>query len=163
MPRPYRCISAESVTPGLKLRHWPVRTRNARESGVKAPHSLWLVGGGGSLGWVNFDAALEISAVFDADARRRNVAGDRAVLLDVHAATGVDIAHDFSEGNHVPGVNLGSELGGGADRELVTLEPDRTFDDAVNLQVFGAVDLALDLNARTQTRTTAGRGAAELY
>jgi len=58
-------------------------------------------------------------------------------------------------------VNLGSELRGGADRELVTFKPDRTFDDAVNLQVFGAGDLAFDLNAGTQARTTAGRDAAE--
>ncbi len=36
-------------------------------------------------GRVDFDAALELSAVLNANARRRNVADDRAVLFDVDA------------------------------------------------------------------------------
>jgi hypothetical protein len=112
-------------------------------------------------GWVDFDAALEIGAVLDADARGRNVSGDGAVLFNVHTATRVDVARDFAEGHHVAGMNLGIELGGGTNGEFVTLEADGAVDDAVNLQVFGTGDLPFDLYAGAEACTTAGRDAAE--
>jgi hypothetical protein len=112
-------------------------------------------------GWVDFDAALEISAILDADARGRNVSRDRAVLLDVNAAAGVNIARDFAEGHHVAGMNFGIELGGGTNGEFVTFEADGAVDDAVNLQVFGTGDLPFDLYAGAEACTTAGRDAAE--
>jgi len=112
-------------------------------------------------GRVDFDAALEISAILDADTRGRNISGDGAVLFDVYTATRVDVARDFAEGHHVAGVNFGSELGGGADGEFVTFKADGAVDNAVNLQVFGAGDLPLDLDAGAEACTTAGRDAAE--
>src|SRR2546430_8734121 len=86
---------------------------------------------------------------------------DGAVLFDVYTATRVDVARDFAEGHHVAGVNFGSELGGGADGEFVTFKADGAVDNAVNLQVFGAGDLPLDLDAGAEACTTAGRDAAE--
>jgi hypothetical protein len=120
-----------------------------------------LVGGGWSFGRVNFDAALEIGAVFDADARRRNIAGDGAIPLDVDPAACVDVADNFPVGDHVASVNFGSELSGGTDGEFVTLESNGAFDDAVNLQVFRAGNLALDLDAGAEASPTAGRSTAE--
>src|SRR5207253_2769004 len=66
----------------------------------------------------------------------------------------------LARGNHVPGVNLGSELSGRADREFVTFDPDGAFDNAINLQVFATGDLSPDLNAGPKARTAASRGAA---
>ena len=55
-----------------------------------------------------------MGAILDADARRRNVADDGAVFLDVHAAAGVHVANDFAVGDDFSGVNLRSELRGRA-------------------------------------------------
>ena len=72
----------------------------------------------------------------------------------------MNVAHDFAESHHVAGMNFGSELGTGADREFMPLEPDGPFHDAVNVQIFGAGDFAFDLHAGAQTRATTRRGAA---
>ena len=40
-------------------------------------------------GWVDFDAALEVGAVLNADAGREDIADDGAFLLDVHTAADV--------------------------------------------------------------------------
>src|SRR5215472_222439 len=121
-----------------------------------------LVGGGLLLfGRVDFDAALEMGAVLDADARRINVADNGAILLDVHAATGVDVADHFAVSHHVAGMNFRFELRGGTNGELVTLEADGAVDDSVDLQIFRTVDLTLDLDAATEARGAASRRTAE--
>src|SRR5713226_6996677 len=102
-----------------------------------------------------------MGAVLDADARGGNVADDGAVLLDVDAAAGVHIADNFAVGNDVASMNFGSKLGRRADGQFMALERDGAIDDAVDLQVFRTGDLALDLDACAETRTTASRGAAE--
>jgi hypothetical protein len=58
-------------------------------------------------------------------------------------------------------MNFRSKLGCGADGQFMALERDGASDDAVDLQVFRAGDLALDLDACAETRATAGRSAAE--
>ena len=102
-----------------------------------------------------------MGAVLDADARRINVADDRAVLLDVDAAAGVHIADDFAVSDDVPRMNFGSKLGRRTDGQFMALERDGAIDDAVDLQVFRAGDLTLDLDACADARATTGRSAAE--
>jgi hypothetical protein len=102
-------------------------------------------------GRVDFDAALEMGAIFDADAGGGDVAGHRAVGLDVHAIAGVKIADDFAVDNHFAGMNFGIEHGGRTDGELMALERDGAVHLAVNLQVFRAGELTLDMQAGTQT------------
>src|SRR5437667_11601885 len=80
----------------------------------------YLVGGGLSLGWVDFDAALEVGAVLDADARRGNISYDRAIFLDVDAAAGVEIPDDFAVNDHLASLNFEIELGGRAYVQFVT-------------------------------------------
>ena len=144
--------SREGRRPRMQTRRRPTAQRSAND--VALTDSL-------PFGRVDFDAALEMGAVLDADARGINVADDGAVLLDVDTATRVDVANDFSVGDDFASMNFGSELSRGADGEFVTFEADGAVDDAVNLQVFGAADLPPDLDAGAEARTNAGGRAAE--
>ena len=58
-------------------------------------------------------------------------------------------------------MNFGIELRVGTNREFVTFDADGAFDDPVNLQIFGAGDLTLDLNAGAEARTAARRRRTE--
>src|SRR5215475_303439 len=95
---------------------------------------------------IDFNAPFEVGTVFDADARGGNVSDDGAVPPDVDAAERVNIADYFSVGDHIAGVNFGCQLRIRTDRELVAFQKDWSVHDAVNLQVFVAIDLTLDLN-----------------
>jgi len=131
------------------------RTLSCPTEGRDNTGKMWLerraplIRGGVGFGWVDFDAALEMSAVFDADAGGGDVAGHRAVGLDVHAIA-VEVADDFAVNDHFTGMNFGIEYGGGADDELMAIERDRAFYLAVNLQVFRGAELTLDMQAGTQ-------------
>jgi len=103
------------------------------------------------LGWVDFDAALEVGAVLDADARGGNVTDDRAIPLDVHAAACDDVANDFTEDDHVAGLNFGMEMSRRAHGEFMSVEGDGTVYFTVDLQVLFTDDMSLDLQAGTQT------------
>jgi hypothetical protein len=116
-----------------------------------------LVGGGLGSGWVDFDAALEVGAVFDADSSTAKVTGDRAVFRNFDATPSMDIADKLATDNHFAGVNFRMELRCGADDKVMTIEGDRTFHDAVDLQIFRAGDFSFDLQAGTQSRGRAGR------
>jgi len=106
--------------------------------------------GGLGFGWVDFDAALEMGAVFDANPGGGNVAGDRAVTLDVDAIAGIEIADNFAVDDNFAGMNFGVEDGAGANGELMAIERDGALHVAVNLQVFRAGELPLDVKAGTQ-------------
>src|SRR6185437_2483021 len=58
-------------------------------------------------GLANINAALEVSAVFDADALADHVAGKRAFVADVHAVTGSDVALHFAEDDEFLRVHVG--------------------------------------------------------
>ena len=51
-----------------------------------------LIGCGFGSRRVNFDSALKMSAIFNADAGASNVAGNGAVFRDFNAAPGMDVA-----------------------------------------------------------------------
>src|SRR5690242_21638027 len=53
-------------------------------------------------GPADFDAALEYGAVFDANARRLNVADHRTVSLDVHTVAGIHVAAYFAVDGEFP-------------------------------------------------------------
>jgi hypothetical protein len=104
------------------------------------------------LGWVNFDAALEVRSVLDADARRGNVADNRAIRLDVDAVARMDVPHHFAKNHHFCCVNLGMDLSAGANGQCMAAERDWAIHFAIDLQVFRAGDMTFDLKARTQAR-----------
>ncbi len=120
-----------------------------------------LIRGGLGLGRIDFDTALEVSAVLDADARGGNISDDGAIPLDLDAAASVDVAHDMARDADFAGVNFGMKMGGGAHGEFVSVQRNRAFHFAVNLQVFGAADLTLNFQSGAQARGTACSGATE--
>jgi hypothetical protein len=138
--------------------HSPLENRKtilcARMEGVHSARRMrnraLLTHGGLGFGRVDFDAALEMGAIFDADARGGNVADDRAFALDVDAVAGVEVADDFAKHDHLAGMNFGIEHGGGTDGELMAVQRDGAVHLSVNLQVFRAGELTLDMQARTQ-------------
>src|SRR5437867_1228754 len=142
-----------------KLKHgvWRKTPAPVLHVGVFRP----LIRGCLGLGWVDFDAALEVGAVLDADARRGNISNDRAILLDVHTAAGMEIPNDFAINDHFAGLNFGIELGGGAHGQFVATKRDGALDLAVDPQVFGAGDMPFDCKASAQTCSFANVGVAE--
>jgi hypothetical protein len=120
-----------------------------------------LVGGSLGFGWVDLDAALEVCAVLDADARRENIADDGAITFDVHTATDVNVAHDFSGDHQVARMDFRIELSGGADRQSVAAQRNGAIDFAVNVQGFGTGELTFDFDACAQARRTADSRTAE--
>jgi hypothetical protein len=121
---------------------------------------LLISGGVLGLGGVDFDATLELGAVLDANPRGGDVADDGAIALDVDAVTRVNIADYLSEHDNLACVNLGSELRRGADSELMAAQGNGPIDLSIDLQVFGAGDLTLDLQAGTEARGAASGTAA---
>lgn len=127
-------------------------------AGIRAANLLneeLLVGDGAGFGWVDFNAALEVSAILDADARGGNIADDGAVFFDIDAIGGVEIADDFAENNGLAGVNFRIELGGGTDGESMAGQGNGAIHFAVDLKVFYTDDFTFDLQASTQARGTA--------
>src|SRR5712672_2516952 len=137
--------------------------RSAQESILVAPCNVSCVLIGGSVvrfGGVDLDATLELGAVFNADTRRGNVADHRAIALDVDTVASVHIAHHFSVNDNFARVNLRSELRRGSDGESVAAQGDGSIYFSIDLQIFGAGDVSLDLQAGTKT-CGAASGAAD--
>jgi hypothetical protein len=74
-----------------------------------------LIGSGFGFRRIDFDAALKIGAVFDADSRASNVTSDGAVFRDFDAPAGMDIADDLAVDNYFAGANFRIQLRCGAD------------------------------------------------
>src|SRR6266853_2809722 len=119
---------------------------------------------GGSVvrfGGVDLDATFELGSVFNADTRRRNVTDHGAIALDVDAVAGVHIADHFSVNDNFARVNLGSELRRGSDGEPMAAQGDGSIHFSIDLRVFGAGDVSLDLQAGAKTRGTACGATSE--
>src|SRR5271167_709675 len=95
-------------------------------------------------GFANVNPALEISAVFDADALRDHVPGERAFAADVHAIAGCDVAADFAEYHDLARRNVGRDHTVAAHGHTVTGQVDGTLHPAVNVERLRAGDFAFD-------------------
>jgi len=140
--------SGEDTSVHGSVRGSALLARRGSANWAKTPDLVTgLVGGGLGFGWVDFDAALEVGAVLNADAGREDIADDGAFLLDVHTAADVNVAHDFPGDNQFAGMNFRLEMSRGADRQFVAMQRNGAVDLAVNLQGFGAGELTLDFDA----------------
>jgi len=74
---------------------------------------------GRRFGSLDFDAALEVGAVFDAEARRGDVADHFAVLLDLDAIAHAYIADGLAVDHYFAGVDLGIQLSAASHGEPV--------------------------------------------
>src|SRR5712671_7483828 len=132
--------------------------RSAQESILVAPCNVSCVLIGGSVvrfGGVDLDTTLELRAVFNADTCRGNVAHHGAIALDVDTVASVHIADHFSVDDNFARVNLRSELRRGSNGKSVAAQRDGSVYFSIDLQIFGAGDVSLDLQTGTKTRGTA--------
>src|SRR5207244_8879230 len=93
-------------------------------------------------GLIDFDGALKVSAVFDHDARRGEIAYDRTILLDLDTIFRAKVALHVSVNDHFASDDISGHLRSGADGEFPLGELDQSFDRAIDLQIFIAVNLA---------------------
>src|SRR6185312_8710956 len=61
-------------------------------------------------GLANVDAAFEERAIFDADALRHDVAGERTFVADINAVAGRQVAANLAEHNHFTGIDVRGDL-----------------------------------------------------
>ena len=108
---------------------------------------------------IDLDAALKVSAVFDADSSAKNITDNGAVFCNFDASAGIDVADSFAIDNHFTGVNFRIDLRRGTDDKRMAIKENRTFHNAVDLQVFRAVDFTFNLQAGAKSRGRAGRGS----
>jgi len=62
---------------------------------LEEAENFGLISGGLGLGRVDLDTALEMGAILDANPRRGNISGNRAIRLDIDAVARMDIADDL--------------------------------------------------------------------
>ena len=119
-------------------------------------------------GFADVDAALEERSVFDADALRDDIAGQRAFIADVNAIAGIHVAAYFAEDHDLARVDVGGDDSVAPDGYAIAGEVDRTFDASIDIERLGARDLAFDdqrlayrgLILCRSRRGALGRGAA---
>src|SRR6185503_15734125 len=93
---------------------------------------------------LHVDAAAEVGAFGDGDARRDDVAVDRAVVPDVDLVAGGDVAGHLAENDDRLGEYLRLDTAVGPDRQHMITELNRALDVTFDGQVFATVQLAFD-------------------
>ena len=152
MPAPkYRPILTEKPTPGRRLR--PARRRNRLVFAIRL-RLLRLSA------LADVDAALEERAIFNGDARRDHVAGQRPIAANIHAVAGGQIPPDFAQHHNLPRINVGSNHSIAADRHSIAREVDRSLHAPINVERLRARHFALN-NQRLANRGLVRRGRAQ--
>src|SRR5689334_19040578 len=93
---------------------------------------------------LHVDAAAEVRAFGNRDARRRDVAVDRAVVADVDLLARGHVAGDLAEDDHGLGEYLRLDAGVGPDREDVLPQLDLPLDLSLDREVLASAQLTLD-------------------
>src|SRR5467141_2863381 len=106
---------------------------------------------------INLHAALEISAILNADPSRCNIADHRAILLNLDSVASMKIALDLAVDNDFACGDFGIQLSGASYGQPSALKRDRTLNFAIDLQIFFARDLALNREGCPQGRHIARR------
>src|SRR5688572_28725434 len=93
---------------------------------------------------LHVDAAPEVRALRDRDARRDDVAVHRSAVADFHLLGRAHVAIDFAEDDERLGEYLRLDLAIGTNRQHVILELDLAFDLSFDREVLAAVQFAFD-------------------
>src|SRR5262245_17034892 len=93
---------------------------------------------------LHIDAAAEVSALGNRDARRNDVAVDRAVVANVHLFGCRYVAGYFAQHNDCLREEFGPDLSVGPNSQDVVTEFDAAFDVPLDRQVFAATQLTFD-------------------
>src|SRR5262245_59684362 len=101
---------------------------------------------------LHVDAAAEMRAVGDGDARRNDVALDRAVLLDVDLLGRGEVTRHLTEDDDGLGGDLRLDATVRSYREHVVAQFDLAVDAALDRQVLAAAQLAVDHDALSDAR-----------
>src|SRR5258708_22519281 len=84
--------------------------------------------------FADVDSAFEERAVFNRDAGRDYVAGERTVTANIHAITGREVATNFPEHNDLTGIDVGGDYTIAANGDAISGEVDGSLDAAVNVE-----------------------------
>ena len=98
------------------------------------------------LGALDLDVSLKISAVLDADSRRRNIANHLAIPLDLDAIARAEIAGGIAVDDHFARGNFRIQIGRAPYGQPVASKRNVPLDLAINLQVFVARDFTFHHN-----------------
>ena len=110
---------------------------------------LWLRG-------LNLDRALHHGSVFNTDARRHDISGERTFAANVQTIRAMDIASHRAHDYHFLGGDVGDDNPVTPDGDAA-VKVDGALDAAVYKERFGATDLALD-DHRASDRSLLHRG-----
>src|SRR6185369_17152217 len=87
-------------------------------------------------GLADIDSALEVRAVFDADALRDDIAGQRTFVADVHAVRSRHVAANLALHNDLAGGHVSSDNAVTSDSNAVARQIDGAFDTAIDVKRF---------------------------
>jgi hypothetical protein len=94
---------------------------------------------------INLNRAFEVRVVLEKDARGREVADNRTVLLNLDAIADSQIALDTPMDNNFPRDDVADQLRVRSDAELVGFQVNSAFDCAIYVQVFLPRDVTFDM------------------
>src|SRR6202041_3951640 len=102
------------------------------------------------------DATLEERTVFDRDACRDHVTGERSITADINAVAGRQIAAHFAQHDNFTGVDVGCNNTVASNSNAVSRQADRAFDPAINVERLRSSYLALDHQRFADSRLVCG-------
>src|ERR1700722_8179751 len=115
----------------------------------------------GAAGLANVNAALEERTLLDRNSRCDHVAGERAFAANIHAIAGLAVTTNLTQHDDLARYDVRGNLAIAAHGHTISRQIDCTFDLAVDVQRFGACQLALDDQRLANRRLLArwdGRG-----
>src|SRR5436190_3530011 len=118
-------------------------------------------------GLADIDSALEERSVFNGDAGRNYVAGERTVAANIHAIACGQVAADFAEHHNLASIDVGCNYAIASNRNPISGKVDRAFYPSIDVQRLGSGDFTFDHQGlpdgsliccagRNRSRSTAG-------
>jgi hypothetical protein len=90
----------------------------------------------GLAGFADIDSTLEICTIFDTDALRYDVPGQRAFVPDINPVAGIEIATNLAEHHDFPGGDVGGNIAVAPNGDTISRQGNRPFDFPIDEQRF---------------------------